>query len=125
MQQQFIDLISQYNKISVEAAKGLIGINVKAFEKCAQSQTELMNDYIEVGMKQIEATREIKDIKDVSSFLSNQSTEMTKYAEKFYACAKENVDTFVATSDELNDWIKKGMNTAASNLKPVSTKKAA
>lgn len=124
MQQQFIDLVSKFNKVSVETTRDFFDINVRALEKCTQAQTKLATDYMESGLKQADAVREIKQPADFSSYVSGQTAEMQKCAEKFYTSAKDTVDLMVETADEINVWMKKRMD-AASNLKPVSSKKAA
>ena len=51
MQQQFIDLISKINQVSIDTTKDLIELNTRAFEKFSQKQVELVTEAIEVGQK--------------------------------------------------------------------------
>ena len=123
MQQQFIDLLNNFNKVSMDTTKELMTINSRAFEQFSQKQVELVNDYMATSLKQFEAMREIKDPKDVQTFIDSQTAEMQKCTEKLCSTTKETMETMAQSTDELNTWMKKGMDTIASNLKSVSDKK--
>ena len=123
MQQQFIELFNNFNKVSMETTKELMTINSRAFEQFSQKQVELVNDYMATSLKQFETMRDIKDPTDVQAFINSQTAEMQKCTEKLCSTTKETMDTMAQSAEELNTWMKTGMEKAASTLKSVSGKK--
>lgn len=124
MQQQYIDLMTKLNTATIETTRDLIDINVRAFEKYAEKQTELVNDCMNVGLSQLESAGRIKDEKSFSAYCDSRTKEMQKCADKFHTSTKEALGLMAETSEKMNAWMKKGMDTAATTLNPASPKKA-
>ncbi len=129
MQQQFIDLMTKMNQVSIDATKGLIDINTRNFEKFSQQQAELVTEGLEVGAKQMKTVSEIKTVQDIPAFFSAQTDDIKSYGEKIQASVQDSMNKLSESSDELNACMKKGMDAAATvsvvTPAPAKAKKAA
>ncbi|GEM_PF-2050053 len=124
MQQQFIDAITKINQVSIDTTKELIELNTRAFEKFSQKQVELVTEAIEVGQKQIKTASEIKNVQDISAFISTQTADVKAYGEKIQASVQDSMNMLSESSEELNAWMKKGMDAATevTTVKPAPAK---
>ncbi len=123
MQQKFIDLISNFNEVTVGTTKELMEANARAFKNYSQKQMEMMNGYTETIKRQLGSVSEIKDEKGVQDYLKAQTTEMQKSAETFYESAKESMEMIAENTKEVNVLMRKGMDAATATLKSVSGEK--
>ena len=129
MQQQFIDSITKFNQVSINATKDLIDINTRAVEKFSEKQVELTTEGFEAGVKQMQAVSEIKTVQDLQGLISAQTADIKTYGEKIQANIQDSMNMLSESSDELNTWMKKGMDAAATvsvvKTAPAKAKKAA
>ena len=125
MQQQFIDLMTNFNKTYFDASKELMAINRTAFEKVSQKSIAMMADSMEFGLKQFESAKNFKDINEMPEVINAYSEDTQKISEKMMSDVKETMEIISETNDAYGAWLKRGLDTAANNLKPVSLKSAA
>lgn len=109
MQNDLMKNIETINKATIESAKRLGEINLRALEKLAQRQIEATTDYMEGGVKQLKLMGESKDVQAAVKGQAELTTEMN---EKFVEHAKKTVEVLGEVETELTDWAREGMKAA-------------
>ncbi len=117
MQNDLIQQWTELNKAAMQAIKELGEINTNAMTRLTQRQMEMVNLYMEGGAKQLETLSQIKGMPDM---VAAQSRLFAELNEKLMENARQTVEVLVEVKTELNAWVEKGMQNAASNL-PVKT----
>lgn len=116
MQQDFFNLINEFNKQAYDATRELTDINSRAFSRFADKQIELVNVYFDGAVKQAELAR---DAKDTGSYFKEQAELTKQYGEKVVNTVRKSVDVLNQARDEYAQWTEKSVNEASANLNKV------
>lgn len=109
MQKDVLNTVSSYSQDAMTAAKELIEINGRLFGKVLETQIGLANLCVEGSEKQIEASKDVSDVKD---FMAKQTALVEEYAAKLSDAAQSTAKIAQESSEELKAWFEKGVKSA-------------
>lgn len=124
MQKEFLKGVEAMNKTTIESVKRFAELQGRMLERVSARQVDIVTDYLESGVRQLQMLGEVKDLQAAVAAQSKLAADM---GEKFVAHAKKNADAFEATKSDLTAWFEEGLKQAAENplAKQVAAKKAA
>jgi phasin family protein len=121
MHNDILKNIETLNKATIESAKRLGEINMRAFEKLTQRNIEATTDYLDGSMQQFKLMGESKDIQATAKEQARLGTELN---EKFVEHAKKTAEVLTEVKGELTDWAQDGMNAVGTPLRNASKNNA-
>ena len=125
MQNEFLEMVNQFNENMLASAKRLGDINMRAFEQFAAKQAQVMNDCMESGAKQVEVMTKAKDYKDA---VAAQSELLKGCNEKFLANLRETADMMTEVRDEFSGLVEEAVKFTSDSVEKageLAGKKAA
>lgn len=123
MQGEYIEHWQAFGKDAFESVKELETIGAKTFERLTAQNLELVNAYVEAGVKQMSLLTETRDYKDL---VSNQVELTSHLTAKVVDNAKRTADILNDLRAELTGWYETKLNNAAKAVvKKTPAKKAA
>lgn len=106
MNNEFLNMVNEFNENMLASAKRLGELNMATFEKVAAKQAEVMNSCMESSAKQYEVLTTAKDYKEA---LAAQSELMKGCNEKLLANVRETADMMTAVRDELTGMVEEAV----------------
>jgi len=94
----------QFNSLDAEAIKSLNEINMRTMNDFMQKHMELVNAYVDISNKQVEALKQANDLKDVINVHVTMYTEVHENLKDKSAELFKLSDTFKSA---LSDWTEK------------------
>lgn len=126
MQKEFFKSLETVNKSALESVRRFAQLQGKMLERFNARQIEMLTDYLNVGVRQMEMLSEVKDVQQA---VAAQSKLAAAAGETFVAHAKKNAEMLDAAKAELTAWFEEGVKQVVDNplLKQaaVTAKKAA
>ncbi|MGB5764667.1 MAG: phasin family protein [Sedimenticolaceae bacterium] len=98
MQNEFLEMVNEFNENVFASAKRLGDLNMRTFEQIAGKQAEIMNSCMESTAKQYEILSTTKDYKQA---MAAQSELLQGCSEKFMANVRETAEMMAAVREEL------------------------
>lgn len=117
MQTEVFNVFNLYGKEAISATKELVAINSRLMGKVLEGQVALANLYVEGSEAQLEAT---KDISDLKTFVAKETALVEEYASKLTESAQSSVKLAQETAEEFKGWFEKGLKTADEAVKEVA-----
>ena len=118
MNQEYFDMVSEFNKQAIEATKRLGDFNQRTIETFLGKQTEVANVCYEAGIKNFKLFSQVKDPKEL---ISLQSDLVRDCSERFVKSLRENSDMVVAARDEFTKLVEENAHVVGDTLKKAST----
>lgn len=112
MQKEFFKGLESVNKSALESVRRLTQLQGKMLERFNARQMEMLTDYLNVGVQQIEMLSEIKDVQQA---VAAQSKLAATAGETFVAHAKKNAEMLDAAKADLSAWFEEGMKQVVDN----------
>lgn len=125
MQNEFLDMVNQFNDNMLASAKRLGEINMRAFEQMTTKQADMMNACLESSAKQYEVMTTAKDYKEA---MKAQSELLKGCNEKFLANMRETTEMMNSVRDELTSLMEESVKITSDSIEQAgkaATKKAA
>lgn len=129
MQNEFLEMVNQFNENMLASAKRLGDLNMRTFEKVMSKQSELMNACLESSAKQYEVMTTAKDYKEATQA---QSELLKGCNEKFLANMRETTEMMNSVRDELTSLMEETVKFTSDSIEQAgkaatkaTTKKAA
>jgi len=125
MQNEFMEMVNQFNANMFASAKRLADLNVRTFEQLASKQAAMINDCLESSAKQYEVLTTAKDYK---AAVAAQSELVKGCNEKFLANLRETTEMMTAVREELTGLVEEAVKYTGESVEKagkVATKKAA
>ncbi|MGQ0657348.1 MAG: phasin family protein [Chromatiales bacterium] len=109
MQTTLFEQWESIGKTAYQAAKELETIGTRVFEKLAQEQVQVLNTYVDTGMKQFSLVSQNKDYKDL---WAAQARLVSECNEKLMSSAKKAADILNDARGDLTSWFERGVSSA-------------
>lgn len=125
MQNEFLEMVNQFNDNMLASAKRLGEINMRAFEKMTTKQADMMNACLESSAKQYEVMTTAKDYKEA---MKAQSELLKGCNDKFLANMRETTEMMNSVRDELTTLMEESIKITSDSIEQAgkaATKKAA
>jgi phasin family protein len=125
MQNDFLEMVNQFNENVFASAKRMGELNMRTFEQFAAKQAQVMNDCMESSAKQIEVMTTAKDYKDA---MAAQSELLKGCNEKFLANLRETTEMMTEVRDELSTLVEEAVKYTSESVEKageLATKQAA
>ena len=125
MNNEFMEMVNQFNENVFASAKRLGELNMRTFEQLASKQAKVMNECFESSAKQVEVIAGAKDYKEA---LTAQADLMKRCNEKFLANLRETTEMMTAVRDELSGLVEEAVKYTSESVEKageMATKKAA
>jgi phasin family protein len=125
MQNDFLEMVNQFNENVFASAKRMGELNMRTFEQFAAKQAQVMNDCMESSAKQIEVMTTAKDYKDA---MAAQSELLKGCNEKFLANLRETTEMMTEVRDELSSMVEEAVKYTSESVEKageLATKQAA
>lgn len=103
MQNEYLEMVNQFNENVFASAKRLGELNMRTFEQFAAKQAAVLNDCLESSAKQVEVMTSAKDYKDA---MAAQSELLKGCNEKFLANLRETAEMMTEVRDELSGLVE-------------------
>ena len=117
MQNEILNIFSQYNATALETAKRLGELNMNTFERIASKQAEIVGQCMESATKQAELLGSTKDYKE---YLAAQTEMSRSCGEKLMTNVRETTDILNEVRNELTAMVEENTKLAAENIEKVS-----
>ncbi len=125
MNNEYLEMVNQFNENVFASAKRLGELNMRAFEQFAAKQAKVMNDCLESSAKQVEVLTTAKDYKDA---MAAQSELLKGCNEKFLANLRETAEMMTEVRDEFSGLVEEAVKFTSDSVEKageLATKKAA
>ncbi|MDJ0741631.1 MAG: phasin family protein [Gammaproteobacteria bacterium] len=125
MQNEYLDMVNQYNENVFASFKRIGELNMRTFEALAAKQAKIMNDCLESSAKQMEVMTTAKDVKDA---LTAQSELLKGCNEKFLANLRETADMMTEAREEFTGLVEEAVKYTSESVEKageLATNKAA
>jgi phasin family protein len=125
MQNEFLDMVNQFNENVFASAKRVGDLNMRTFEMLAGKQAEIVNSCLESSAKQYEVLTTAKDYKEA---MAAQSELLKGCNEKFLANLRDTAELMTSVRDELTGMVEEAVKYTSESVEKASeltTKKAA
>jgi phasin family protein len=125
MQNQFLEMVNEFNENVFASTKRLSELNMRTFEQLATKQAAIFSDCLESGAKQYEVMTTAKDYK---AALAAQGELMKGCNEKLLANLRETAEMMAAVRDELTGMVEDAVKYTSDSVEKagnLATKKAA
>jgi phasin family protein len=125
MQNDYLEMVNQFNENVFASAKRMTELNMRTFEQLAAKQAQVMNDCMESSAKQIEVMTTAKDYKDA---MAAQSELLKGCNEKFLANLRETTEMMTEVRDELSTLVEEAVKYTSESVEKageLATKQAA
>jgi len=122
-----IENVNTLGKSSYESVKEFYTINSNLAEQLIEQQLALVSAGIECAARQLKLAGEARGYKEL---INGQTEIVTEFNGKVQGIARNTLDIFNETRDEVNAWFEKGVKEAEKGLReatkvvPLSTKAA-
>jgi len=122
-----IENVNTLGKSSYESVKEFYTINSNLAEQLIEQQLALVSAGIECAARQLKLAGEARGYKEL---IKGQTEIVTEFNGKVQGIARNTLDIFNETRDEVNAWFEKGVKEAEKGLReatkvvPLSTKAA-
>ena len=117
MENTIFENINKVGKSSYETVKGLYDINTNIVEQLIEQQFALFSLGNEYTARQLKLASETKGYKEVI----NGQTEITAdISSKVQGIARNTIDIFSESKDDVNAWFEKGVEEAEKGIKEVA-----
>ncbi len=122
-----IENVNTLGKSSYESVKEFYTINTNLAEQLIEQQLALVSAGIECAARQLKLAGEARGYKEL---INGQTEIVTEFNGKVQGIARNTLDIFNETRDEVNAWFEKGVKEAEKGLReatkvvPLSTKAA-
>jgi phasin family protein len=127
MNTAIIENVNKLGKSSYESVKELYTINTNLAEQLIEQQLALVSAGVEYTANQLKLVGEAKNYKES---ISGQTEIVTDLSGKVQGIARNTLDIFNETRDQMNAWFEKGVKEAekgireATKIVPLTTKAA-
>lgn len=125
MQNELLEMVTQFNANFFASAKRLGDLNMRTFEQLAGKQAAIINDCLESSAKQYEVLSTAKDYK---AALAAQSELLKSCNEKFVANMRDTADLLSGVREELTGMVEEAVKYTSASVEKagkVAAKKAA
>jgi phasin family protein len=125
MQNEYLEMVNQFNENVFASVKRLGELNMRAFEQFAAKQAQVMNDCMESGAKQVEVMTKAKDYKDA---VAAQSELLKGCNENFLANLRETAEMMTEVRDEFSGLVEDAVKFTSDSVEKageMAVKKAA
>ncbi len=122
MQKQALDTVQNAVETAYETTKQVVDINAAAWEGLIEKQLEVMNQVVDLGVKQFKLLGEARDVKTT---LAAQTGLVENAAEQAMANVRDVVKIANETRAAYDKLVNKGVQEAVAAVKPKVNKKAA
>jgi len=125
MQNEFLDMVNQFNENVFASAKRMGDLNMRTFEQLANKQAEIFNSCLESSAKQYEVLTTAKDYKEA---MAAQSELLKGCNEKFLANMRDTADMMTSVRDELTGMVEEAVKYTSESVEKageLAAKKAA
>ena len=125
MQNDFLEMVNQFNENVFASAKRMGELNMRTFEQLAAKQAEVINDCLESSAKQYEVLTTAKDYKEA---MAAQSELLKGCNEKFLANMRDTADMMTSVRDELTGMVEEAVKYTSESVEKageLAAKKAA
>ena len=125
MQNEYLEMVNQFNENVFASAKRLGELNMRTFEQFAAKQAQVMNDCLESSAKQYELMTSAKDYKDA---VAAQSELLKGCNDKFMANLRETAELMNALREEYSGMVEEAVKYTSQSVEKASelaAKKAA
>ncbi len=125
MNNEYLEMVNQFNENVFASAKRLGELNMRAFEQFAAKQAKVMNDCLESSAKQVEVLTTAKDYKDA---MAAQNELLKGCNEKFLANLRETAEMMSEVRDEFSGLVEEAVKFTSDSVEKageLATKKAA
>ena len=125
MQNDYLEMVNQFNENVFASVKRLGELNMRTFEQLAAKQAKVMNECLESSSKQVELMTSAKDVKEA---LEAQGELLKGCNEKFLANLRETTEMMTEVRDELTVLVEdavKYTSTSVEKATEMASKKAA
>lgn len=125
MQNEYVQMVNQFNENVLASAKRLGELNMRAFEQFAAKQAQVINDCMESGAKQVEVMSKAKDYKEA---IAAQSELIKGCNEKFLANLRETAEMMTEVRDEFSGLVGEAVKFTSDSVEKageMAAKKAA
>ena len=99
MQNEYLEMVNQFNENVFASAKRIGELNMRTFEKLAAKQAKVVNDCMESGAKQVEV---LTSAKDYNEAMAAQSELFKGCNEKLLSNLRETAEMMNEVRDELS-----------------------
>ena len=106
----FQEVVAEFNEFVTDSFKSLSEVNTHVYDNMVKGQTEMANICVNTGVKQLEISR---DIKDISEYFKAQKELTVEFAEEMIKLAQCSVERATTNRDELFGWVESNMQTVA------------
>lgn len=125
MQNEYLEMVNQFNENVFASAKRLGELNMRTFEQLAAKQAKVVNDCMESSAKQVEVLTSAKDYKEA---LAAQSELLKGCNEKFLVTLRETAEMMTEVRDELSGMVEEAVKYTSDSVEKageLATKQAA
>ncbi len=126
MQTEYIEKWQNMGKDTYDAIKELEILSMKTAEQITSQNMELMNAYVEAGVKQMSLLQETRNYQDL---MSNQVALASEVTSKMVANARKTADILADARTEFTSWMETKLDQAvpkaATPAKKAPARKAA
>ena len=117
MQNEYLEMVNQFNENVFASVKRLGELNMRTFEQFAAKQAQVMNDCLESSAKQVEV---ITSAKDYNEALAAQSELLKGCNEKFLANLRETADMMTEVRDEFSGLVEEAVKFTSESVEKAS-----
>lgn len=109
--------MNKYNKSFYETMKGLVSLNNKLAEQVIEQQMALLSLNVEFFTREMKLASEAKGYKET---MNSQTEITTDISSKVQGIARNTLDIFNESRDELNAWFEKCVKETEQGIKEVA-----
>ena len=106
MQNEYLEMVNQFNENVFASAKRIGELNMRTFEQLAAKQAKVVNDCMESSAKQVEV---LTSAKDYNEAMAAQSELLKGCNEKFLANLRETAEMMTEVRDELSGLVEEAV----------------
>lgn len=117
MQNEFLEMVNQYNENVLASVKRIGDLNMRTFEQLAAKQAEIMNDCLESTAKQYEALSQAKDYKEAMDL---QAELLKGCNEKYLANVRETAEMMTAIREEMTGMVEEAVKYTSDSVEKAS-----
>jgi hypothetical protein len=119
---ELVEMMNKVSQTSVENARRLAEINLRAGERMLEEQMALANVALETGVKSLELMGKAKGYQE----LANGQAELAReYGQRLMQSYKTGAEVMAEAREALTAMVDEGVKAASENLKQAASKKAA
>ena len=110
MNNEIIENINKMGKSSYDAMKELYDINMRVAGQMSEQQAAYLNLMMECATAQMDMIGKSNDYKEI---ISKQTSIVSDASEKAQGIARNTVDIFNESKEEVSAWVEKGVKEAS------------